>query len=231
MTALAMIFAAAARHGARIAIEDDVGGGVTYAALIARVRDAATTIAAGSIVELDAARTVDFVVGALAAWHADAAWMPVDACEPAARRAAMRAALADRAVAPDAAPPDRLAYVIATSGSSGAPKLVMLAHRGLPALLDAQIAAFDLAPGDRALWLHAPRFDASVSDWGTVLAAGATLVLPSRDALAAPDRLHGELAARGITHVDLPPALLSYVPPGDPPPGLRVVVLGGEPCP
>ena len=226
MTALAMILAAAAQHGARIAIEDSEGGGVTYAALSARVREAAAGIAAGSIVELDAARTVDFVVGCLAAWHADAAWIPIDACEPAARRAAMREALAAR----DAAL-DRLAYVIATSGSSGAPKLVMIAHRGLPALLDAQIAAFALAPGDRALWLHAPRFDASVSDWGTVLAAGATLVLPSREALAAPDRLHGELAARGITHVDLPPALLAYVPPADPPPGLRVVVLGGEPCP
>jgi acyl-CoA synthetase (AMP-forming)/AMP-acid ligase II len=56
-------------------------------------------------------------------------------------------------------------------------------------------------------------------------------VIPAQDALAAPGRLRGELARRDITHVDLPPALLAYLPPDDPPPGVRVVVLGGEPCP
>jgi acyl-CoA synthetase (AMP-forming)/AMP-acid ligase II/thioester reductase-like protein len=229
MTALAMIVAAAERHAERVAIEDGGGRGVTYAELLAQARRAAGAIAPGSIVELDAARTVDFVAGCLAAWLAGAAWIPIDPEEPAWRRAAIRA---DLAASPgDATHGDDLAYVIATSGSSGAPKLVMVAHRGLPALLRAQIAAFELAPGARTLWLHAPRFDASVSDWGTALAAGATLVIPAPDALAAPARLRGELARRGITHVDLPPALLGHLPPDDPPPGLRVVVLGGEPCP
>jgi acyl-CoA synthetase (AMP-forming)/AMP-acid ligase II/nucleoside-diphosphate-sugar epimerase len=223
MTALEMIEAAAGRHADRIAVEDADGRGVTYAELLGRARRAAGAIAAGSIVELAAARTIDFLAGCLAAWLARAAWIPVDPDEPAWRRAAIRAALPARV--------DDLAYVIATSGSSGAPKLVMVAHRGLPALLRAQCDAFELAPGARALWLHAPRFDASVSDWGTVLAAGATLVIPALDTLAAPARLRGELAGRGITHVDLPPALLAHLPPGDPPPGLRVVVLGGEPCP
>jgi len=244
MTALAMIVAAAERHAGRVAIEDAGGRGVTYRELLGRARHAAGAIAAGSIVELEAARTVDFLAGCLAAWLAGAAWIPIAADEPAGRRAAIRAALAAHGVpvagapggsAPglpgDPRPGQDLAYVIATPGSSGAPKLVMIAHRGLPALLDAQLDAFDLAPGARALWLHAPGLDGSVSVWGTALAAGATLVIPAADALAAPERLRGELARRGITHVDLPPALLAHLPPGDPPPGLRVVVLGGEPCP
>jgi non-ribosomal peptide synthetase component F len=231
MTALAMIVAAAERHADRIAIEDGEGRGVTYVELLARARRAACAIVAGSIVELEATRTIDFIVGCLAAWIAGAAWLPIDACEPAWRRAAIRTDLARIDLAAGASSASGLAYVIATSGSSGAPKLVMVSHRGLPALLRAQIDAFELAPGARALWLHAPQFDASVSDWGTALAAGATLVIPVPDALAAPERLRGELARREITHVDLPPALLAYLPPGDPPPGVRVVVLGGEPCP
>lgn len=223
MTALEMIVAASEHHADRVAIEDGAGKGVTYAKLIARARRAAKSITAGSVVEIEATRTVDFIVECLAAWIAGAAWVPIDPDEPAWRRAAIRADLPARC--------EGLAYVIATSGSSGAPKLVMISHRGLPVLLRAQIEAFDLVPGARALWLHAPRFDASVSDWGTALVAGATLVIPAPGALAAPERLRGEFARRGITHVDLPPALLAHVPPSDPSPGLRVVVLGGEPCP
>jgi acyl-CoA synthetase (AMP-forming)/AMP-acid ligase II/nucleoside-diphosphate-sugar epimerase len=240
MTALAMIVAAAERHAARVAIEDAGGRGVTYGELLGRARHAAGAIAAGAIVELEVAHTVDFLVGCLAAWLAGAAFIPIDPGEPAWRRAAFRAALAAHGVpvagAPgsstpvvpgDAMPGQELAYVIATPGAGGAPKLVLIGHRALPAVLDAQLDAFDLAPGARALWLH----DASVVGWAPVLAAGATLVVPAAGVLGAPERLRGELARRGITHVELPPALVAQLPPGDPPPGLRVVVLGGEPCP
>ncbi len=234
MTALALIRAVAAGAPARVAIEDAAGQGVTYGELIARVDHAARQAARGAVVEVAAERSVAFVVGCLAAWAAGAAWMPIDPREPAWRLAAMRAALAARGE-PEASVPrgsgDALAYVIATSGSSGAPKLVMVGHRGVAALWQAQIAAFALAPGARSLWLHAPRFDASLSDWGTALASGATLVLPRPDALAAPARLRDELVQRAISYVDLPPALLAHLPPEDPPPALRTVVLGGEPCP
>jgi non-ribosomal peptide synthetase component F len=160
MTALAMIAAAAERHADRIAVEDGEGRGVMYGELLARARHAAAAIAAGSIVEVPAVRGVDFIAGCIAAWLADAAWIPLDAGEPVLRLAAIRASLASGALTTGG-----VAYVIPTSGSTGAPKLVMVGHRGLPALFRAQIEAFELAPGARALWLHAPRFDASLSDW------------------------------------------------------------------
>ncbi|HWO19831.1 MAG TPA: AMP-binding protein [Kofleriaceae bacterium] len=232
-SAIRLILSAAARHGGRAAIEEPDGTVVTYAALLARAREAAAAVAPGEIVELAAERSAAFVAGCLGAWLAGAAWVPIDPAEPAARRDAIRARVRAAAAAHrggGGGGGGELAYLIATSGSTGAPKLVMVGHGGLPALLRAQIDAFALEPGARALWLHAPVFDASISDWGTALAAGATLVIPSREVLATPAALRGELERRRITHVDLPPALLAHLPPERPPPELRVVVLGGEAC-
>ncbi len=223
MTALAMITAAASRWGTRPAIEDADGVVTTYGELLARARAAATT-RSGEVVAVPAARSVEFIAGCLGAWLAGAAWMPVDPRAPAARAAAVHARV-------HAAARADLAYVIATSGSTGSPKAVLVGHAGLPGLLTAQVEAFALGPEARALWVHAPLFDASLSDWGTVLASGGTLVLPAAAALASPARLRDELTDRSITHVDLPPSLLRFLSPTEPPPGLRVVVLGGEPCP
>ncbi|MDQ3338085.1 MAG: AMP-binding protein [Myxococcota bacterium] len=195
-----------ARFGDRPAIEAADGRVTTYAELDGLARRHATS----SLAELPAERTVDFVARCLGALLGGGAFRPIDPCDPRPR--------------PPIAMVDGLAYVIATSGSTGAPKHVMVSRRGLPALWQTQVDAFALGPGARSLWLHAPMFDASISDWGTALAAGATLVLPTSNAVT---RLSDELADRAITHVDLPPSLLARL---DPPPRLRVVVLGGEAC-
>lgn len=213
MTALAMILDAAARWPDRAAIEEADGEPVSYAALIARARSHA--VRGAGVVEIRAERSAELVARCLGAWLAARAWTPLDPAEPVARRDAIRTRVASAGGAD-------LAYVIATSGSGGAPKAVMVGHRGIPALLRAQIDAFHLGPGARSLWLHAPGFDASVSDWATALASGATLVIPGAADL-------GELARRAITHVDLPPALLGGL--GELPETLRVVILGGEACP
>ncbi|MEJ7599262.1 MAG: AMP-binding protein [Kofleriaceae bacterium] len=221
MSALALILDAAARFPDHVAIEEPAAA-MTYRQLLALARHHAARSAA-AVEVLDAERTTDFIARCLGAWLAGRAFLPIDPAEPATRRQAMVRRLGQDTGG------DPLAYVIATSGSSGQPKLVRIAHRGVPALLRAQIAAFQLAPGARSLWLHAPIFDASVSDWGTAVASGATLVIPTPDVLATPAALRDELARRAVTHVDLPPALLPYL--ADPPPDLRVVILGGEPCP
>ena len=205
MTALVMIEAAAARFPDHIAVEEADGSAVTYRELMARAR--AHSAVAG-VVEIPATRSADFIARCLGAWLAGAAWVPIDADDP--RADAIRARLA---TAPD------LAYAIATSGSTGTPKVVMVSHRGLPGAAARPDRRVPLAPGARALWLHAPVFDASISDWGTALAS-------RRDARHRAGT--HELAKRAITHVDLPPSLLRHL---EPPPSLRVVVLGGEPCP
>ena len=208
------LFAALERHAARVAIEPEDGPPLTYGELL---RAARARPVDSAIVPLEVERGVDWVVGMLAAWHAGAAFAPLGASMPPLRRTRALRALAA------ATPP--LAYVVFTSGSSGAPKGVMIDGLGLRALVRAQVEAFALEPGSRALWLHAGIFDASISDVCTALASGATLVP------AAPSRLLATLARRRITHVDLPTALLPALDPARLPPDLRTVVLGGEACP
>jgi nucleoside-diphosphate-sugar epimerase len=210
------LFGEMERHAARVAIEPPDGPPITYAELL---RAARLRRVAGPIVPLEVDRGVDWVVGMLAAWHAGAAFAPLGASMPPVRRAHALQALAA------ATPP--LAYVIFTSGSSGAPKGVMIEGRGLEALVRAQIESFALEPGSRSLWLHAGIFDASISDVCTALASGATLV----PAPAAPSRLLATLSDQRITHVDLPTALLPALDPARLPAELRTVVLGGEACP
>jgi amino acid adenylation domain-containing protein/thioester reductase-like protein len=129
------------------------------------------------------------------------------------------------------APPDRLAYLIYTSGSTGQPKGVDVTHRGLVNLLDSQVAAFRLSPASRVLWLLSPVFDASVSDVGTALLAGATLFIEPWDENRDLDWLTAILHQRQITHLDLPPALLRRLAPEAMPASLQTLVIGGETCP
>lgn len=203
MSELAAMFDLA-RFGDAPAIERADGALVTYRALAAMVEAARTS----EVVRVVAERSVEFVARCLGAWRGGGAFVPVDPADPRAHPAIPHI--------------DGLAYATTTSGSSGAPKHVLVGTRGIPALLRAQIAAFDLGPGARALWLHAPVFDASISDWGTVLASGACLVLPTARAII---DVRGEVRARAITHVDLPPSLLPQLAGTE----LRTIVLGGEP--
>jgi acyl-CoA synthetase (AMP-forming)/AMP-acid ligase II/nucleoside-diphosphate-sugar epimerase/aryl carrier-like protein len=183
-------------------------------------------------------RSASWVVQVLGAWMAGAAWLPLEPTWPPERRAELcRRAGAHAAPSGPARPRDpdparfpgldALAYVIATSGSTGAPKLVEVTHRGLVPVLEAQLAAFQLRPGDRAWWMLAPVFDASISDVGTALLAGATVVVGHAD----PARLPAAWAEAGVTHVDLPPALMPALDPETLPDSLRVVIFGGEPSP
>jgi amino acid adenylation domain-containing protein/thioester reductase-like protein len=216
---------------------------------------------AESLVALALPRSPDWVVGVLAAWWAGAAFVPIDPASPQYRRdfllrdAAPAVVLTTDAHAslfapaglpllgtpqPGAGPepvepcslaPERLAYRIYTSGSAGRPKGVDIEHRGLVPLLRAQIDAFDLHPGDRNLWLLSPVFDASLSDIGTTLLAGATLFIEREDDLRDPSRLVCLLHQWRITHIDIPPSLLRILDPGAMPASLRTLIIGGEPCP
>jgi non-ribosomal peptide synthetase component F len=203
-------------------------------------------------------RSTDLVIAELAAWFAGAAFLPLDPADgeerlrfileearPAAvvagpdRRALTGPSLAwvdpDERGAPAPTPtatpePDALAYVIYTSGSTGRPKGVLVPHRGLLPLLEAQIEAFRLGPGKRSLFYLSPAFDASISDIGTSLLSGATLVIEPPSALA-PGELPRTIARARITHVDLPPALLPLVAPEALPDAFETVIIGGEAAP
>ncbi len=115
-----------------------------------------------------------------------------------------RAASADRP--PVALDPDRLAYVMFTSGSSGRPKGVEVTHRNLTSLIGSQA---DVVPrGDDVVMQLIPlEFDVSgLEIWGA-LTSGARLVIapPGRPDPRALGRLIG---SRGITFLAVSPGVL-----------------------
>src|SRR6185437_861251 len=80
--------------------------------------------------------------------------------------------------------PDNIAYVIYTSGSTGRPKGVGVTHRGLGVVAAAHRLAFPLDRRDRMLQFASPNFDASILEALMAFSAGATLCVPSAQAIA-----------------------------------------------
>ncbi|MEM6454212.1 MAG: amino acid adenylation domain-containing protein [Acidobacteriota bacterium] len=132
------------------------------------------------------------------------------------------------------AAPDDLAYVMYTSGSTGNPKGVMVAHAGVANVIATSVRAFEVGPDSRVLQLASLSFDASVLEIFTALTAGATLVLVAPGALPVGEMLAGLLRDHRITTLAIPPSLLDTVPlvagtsTGAAFPDLRSIVLGGE---
>lgn len=125
--------------------------------------------------------------------------------------------------------PDHLAYVIHTSGSTGAPKGVMVPHSGLANLVDWHVGRYRIGPGDRTSHVAALGFDASVWEVWPALTAGAALHLPREQDRAQPERLLAWLAAEGITVAFLPtPVAEEVLRLLTPPSALRTVLTGGD---
>jgi len=125
-----------------------------------------------------------------------------------------------------------LAYVIATSGTTGAPKAVAVEHRSLVNLALAQADLYGIGPATRALLLVSPAFDVAMGELATLLCAGGTLVLADRLAVVPGRELVELLKAYRVTHLSLPPSALAALPPvQDELPDLACLVLGGEACP
>lgn len=226
----------------------DRGVPLTYGALWSQAQAIGADLArrgllAEDIVGIDLAKSAGYIVALLGCWMAGAAFLPLDPALPPARRDFIRGEAQPKFIidaaytprpAPDFAPaplaPDQLAYLIYTSGSTGRPKGVLVTHRGLLPVLERQIAAFGLAPGKKSLFYLSISFDAALSDIGTALLSGATLVIEEDALLRDGAALLGILEARGITHFDCPPSLLRAFAPEDMPPGLEMLVIGGEPA-
>ncbi|GAA2266769.1 non-ribosomal peptide synthetase [Streptomyces amakusaensis] len=126
--------------------------------------------------------------------------------------------------------PERPAYLLFTSGSTGEPKGVDVPHRAVVNTLDDLAERYSLGPDDRTLALSALDFDMSVFDLFAPLSTGGAVVLPDQDDRRDAARW-AELARRHrVTVLNCVPALLDMLLTGTNHPGdsLRLVLLGGD---
>jgi amino acid adenylation domain-containing protein len=210
-------------------------------------------------------RSLEMVIGLLAALKAGGAYVPLDPAYPVERLAHMLAdsepvvllaslalpdgldrflggglAILDPRLPLDGLPgtnpdpaavgltPRHLAYVIYTSGSTGQPKGVMIEHRGVCNLVQAQIRAFGVEPGSRVLQIASFSFDASVSEILMALCRGAALHLPAPGVCLAGGTLIRALERGRITHATLTPAVLAALPAHIQLGSVRTLVVAGD---
>ncbi|MEW2527590.1 amino acid adenylation domain-containing protein [Streptomyces sp. NPDC047071] len=206
-----------------------------------------------AVVAVAVERSLRFVVAMLAVVRAGGAYLPVDPGQPAERirhlvdDARPALVLGDAETLPDlpcpvadpdaSAPvpgdrpprchPDQLAYVMYTSGSTGAPKGVGVTHRDVVAL--AADRRWTGAAQDRVL-CHSPlTFDASVYELWVPLLRGGRVVLAPPGRLSA-GTLAALVASEGITSALLPTGLFTVLAEEAATclAGLREVWIGGE---
>src|SRR5262249_19032086 len=124
---------------------------------------------------------------------------------------------------------DDPAYAIFTSGSSGVPKPVLIGREALAARGEWMGPAYDLGPGGRGGRLAGLGLRTHAEEIWPALCAGATVVMLPDGPQSLPEVLAAE---PGITVLDLPTAywrsLLEMIDDLAWPPGLRLVILGGE---
>ncbi|WP_051386364.1 non-ribosomal peptide synthetase [Actinokineospora inagensis] len=216
-------------------------GEITYRQLDAVSQSVADLLAEhgvtpGEIVAIDAPRSALVICLALGVWRAGAAFLLFDPVQPPARRAELLADARVRlrlgvngtqpevdVVGTDPVPvPADLAYVVYTSGSTGAPKGVLVPHRGVPQIVTMGEHGFGIAATDRFAMLAPLHVEAAVFEFAVPLAIGARVEVPEPGAV-----LTDFLREREVTALVTTPTRLADLDPAELP-GLRLVISAGE---
>ena len=104
--------------------------------------------------------------------------------------------------------PDRDAYIVYTSGTTGTPKGVRISRRAFRASLERTVDILPLDHATRSLCVSAFHFDGSFGAVFPTLVAGGALVIPKREELLFIKRFFSSVRADGITHTSFSPSYL-----------------------
>ncbi|KIM94802.1 hypothetical protein OIDMADRAFT_60571 [Oidiodendron maius Zn] len=122
--------------------------------------------------------------------------------------------------------PGDLAYIMFTSGSTGAPKGVMLEHRCLVSSLSSQAQRFSWHPGCRMLQFAAHVWDISMGEIFGALLFGGCLCIPSEEARES--NLVNFIESGKVNFAWFTPTVLRTLSPNDLT-GLQSIISAGEP--
>lgn len=167
------------------------------------------------------------IVELLGIWAAGGTYLPINPAFPAERQRQMLEAATNTT--------GETAYVLFTSGSTGAPKPVAIPNRAIATVVAALRDLFGITPEDRVLQFASLSWDTCFEEILPTLTGGATLVFDDETHTGSFPRFLRAVRRQGITVLDLPSAywhelVLHLVDSGEPLPGcLRLVIIGGEP--
>ena len=236
---------------------DDGRSVLDYAGLLREARRAGDRLASMGIGAGDrvgiriTSGTAELYLSILAVLSVGAAYVPVDVDDPGERAELVWSAAGVCAIVGDGGEvtwrqvrpagggarrpvPEDDAWIIFTSGTTGTPKGVAVAHRNAAAFVDAESGLFlhgdPLGPWDRVLAGLSVAFDASCEEMWLAWRHGACLVPAPRSVVRTGPELVTWLAQRRVSVISTVPTLAALWPAGSPD-GVRLLVVGGEVCP
>ncbi|MBR8842985.1 non-ribosomal peptide synthetase, partial [Pseudoalteromonas sp. JC3] len=121
------------------------------------------------------------------------------------------------------------AYIVYTSGTSGKPKGVKIAHKGAVNFAAYLGRQFQVDNSSKVLQLASTSFDAFTLEWMWGLTNGGSLCICSEADKYHPQQMADYLVDQGITHALITPAYLQHLPCHQNY-HFRALLVGGEAC-